>query len=353
MARYRYVGYSKRRQRKRKQIYVGASVTVVIIMIILLSLSGEDSQPQGQIPQSNAEQTTAQQNEIPLNVPKVEAAVEKSLPAKPSENAADAKAHANVIIGSSEEAAGIVAEAKQDMANGNIVAARDKLNDALRMPQINASEKQALKEMLSALSEQWLFTKNIYPKDSLCSLYKVSPGDRLSEIGKKYKVPYQILMAINGIKKAESLRAGENIKVITGPFHAIVYRSSYTIDIFLQHTYVRSYNVGLGKSGRDTPTGLWRVKKGGKLVSPPWTDPDTGKHYESQDPDYPLGSRWIGLEGVEGNAKGRTGFAIHGTKDSDTIGTRSSRGCIRLYNGDVVPVYNMLAEELSGVRVEE
>ena len=80
------------------------------------------------------------------------------------------------------------------------------------------------------------------------------------------------------------------------------------LDLYLQNTYVKSFRVGLGKTGKDTPTGLWQVKSDGKLISPTWTDPDTGKTYKANDPDYPLGSRWIALKGVEGDGGGQDGF---------------------------------------------
>jgi len=103
----------------------------------------------------------------------------------------------------------------------------------------------------------------------------------------------------------------------------------------------------------ETPTGLWRVKSDGKLISPTWTDPITGKTYEAEDPDYPLGSRWIGLEGIGGDAKGRTGFAIHGTKDPGQIGIAGSQGCIRLHNGNAILLYNLLVPVHSLVEVVE
>ena len=93
------------------------------------------------------------------------------------------------------------------------------------------------------------------------------------------------------------------------------------------------------------------VKSDGKLISPRWTDPDTGKTYKASDPDYPLGSRWIALRGVEGAAAGRTGFAIHGTKDPNQIGKSDSRGCIRMYNGDAIMMYNLLMPGLSQVQI--
>ena len=77
----------------------------------------------------------------------------------------------------------------------------------------------------------------------------------------------------------------------------------------------------------------------------------TGKTYEASDPDYPLGSRWIALDGIAGEAKDRTGFAIHGTKDPNEIGTANSQGCIRVHNGDAIFLFDLLTPALSRVEV--
>ena len=102
--------------------------------------------------------------------------------------------------------------------------------------------------------------------------------------------------------------------------------------------------------GHETTTGTWIVAEGEKLIRPEWTDPN-GRTFSPSDPDYPLGDRWIGLQGIDGNAEGRTGFAIHGTEVSQEIGKNTSRGCIRLHNGKVIEVYNMVMPGLSKVRV--
>jgi LysM repeat protein len=231
-----------------------------------------------------------------------------------------------------------------------MIEARNGLNEALSMP-MNNVQRALIKKKLSEFADEWLFSRSVFPQDSLCSRYKVEPGDLLSAIATRHRVPWDILMEVNKISRPELLRAGETIKVIHGPFHASVCLSTFTMDLYLQNTFVRSFRVGVGKPGRETPTGLWRVKLGGKMISPKWTDPDTHKTYQPDDPDYPLGSRWIALEGVTGEAKGRRGFAIHGTKKPDEIGTAGSRGCIRLYNGDVILVYNLLTPGLSRVEV--
>jgi hypothetical protein len=252
------------------------------------------------------------------------------------------------------EASSLIAEAAALLGEtpGKIIEARDKLNQALRMP-MSHQQRLSVKDQLSKLSDEWLFSRTVFPEDPLCESYQVKSGDLLTTIGDKYKVPYEILMTINRISRPESLQAGLPIKVVKGPFNAKVYRSSFTMDVYLQNTFVRSFRVGLGKSGMETPTGLWRVKSDGKLVKPIWTNPVDGKTYHPEDPDYPLGSRWIGLEGLSGEAKNRTGFAIHGTKEPEQIGSAGSQGCIRMHNGDAILVYNMMYPGVSQVEVAE
>ena len=236
---------------------------------------------------------------------------------------------------------------------GAAIPARDKLNKLLQTPTTTPEQRQTIKAEMAKLSENWLFGPAAFPGDMLCDTYTVRSGDVLDIIGRRMKVPYELLMQINGIQRARALQAGHALKVIHGPFHAKVNRSTYTLDLYLQDMYVRSFKVGLGKSGYETPTGQWRVQDHGKLVKPPWTDPDTGRLYKSTDPDYPLGSRWIGLEGVDGAAKGRTGFAIHGTKEPEQIGAAGSRGCIRMYNEDAILMYNLLVPVNSQVDVSD
>ncbi len=277
--------------------------------------------------------------EAPRNAPEPNiepAMVETAMPVVPVQGTASPKVSAMIL-----QAA--------DLSNtGRVVEARGTLNEALALT-MTPQQRAYIRNQLSRLSQEWLFTRGVFPEDKLCTAYKVQPGDLLTSIAARHKVPYELLMDINGIKRPELLKAGETIKVVNGPFHVRIYRSTYTLDVYLQNTLVRSFNVGLGKPGHETPTGLWVVKN--RMIKPRWTDPDTGRVYEPTDPDYPLGSRWIGLEGKKGDALGRDGFAIHGTNKPEEIGTNTSRGCIRLHNGDAVTVYNMLKEGLSQVEV--
>jgi LysM repeat protein len=242
----------------------------------------------------------------------------------------------------------------RDLASqpGQVIAARDKLSDILSMS-MSPAQLQTTKEQLSDLADKWLFSPIVLAGDALCEMYVVKPGESLETIGRRCKVPYETLMHINKIGDARSLQAGQQIKLIHGPFRAKIYRSTYTLDLYLQDTFVRSFKVALGAPGTETPTGLWRVKEGGKLIQPPWFDKKHNRNFKPTDPDYPLGPRWIELDGLTGDAKGRTGFAIHGTKDPESIGTSVSQGCIRMHNDDVLLMYDLLFPLASRVEISD
>jgi len=334
MTRYPSSSYSRRRGRSRKSLYV----ILLIIAAVNAFIRGSNPFDKNKNEASATLIGADVENEIILHAPQPilpEIAPEPTFESDPKSTA-------------------LIAEAMKliDAKAARIIEARDILNEVLPMA-MSERQRVFVKGQLSVLADKWLFSRSIYRQDWLCGSYKVEPGDILSKIGNQFKVPHEILMQINKISCPEALRAGETIKVIKGPFHARVYRSTFTMDLYLQNTFVRSFPVGLGRPGEETPTGTWLVKPDAKLVKPTWTDLDTGKRYEPEDPDYPLGSRWIGLEGIAGGAVGRTGFAIHGTKKPEEIGTANSQGCIRLHNGDAILMYNLLMPGHSQVEVVE
>jgi len=256
------------------------------------------------------------------------------------------------VAAANPQAEAAIAEALSQIQTqpASVIEVRNKLNKVL-LTQLSPQQRQTVKDEMAKLSEKWLWGPAAFPSDTLCDTYTVRSGDLLDVIGRRLKVPYEILMRINNIPRPQALQAGKALKVVKGPFRVRVCRTTFTMDLYLQDMYVRSFKVGLGRPGYETPTGKWRVQDGGKLIKPTWTDPDSGRVYKADDPDYPLGTRWIALEGMEGAALGRTGFAIHGTKEPEQIGTAGSRGCIRMYNGEVELMYNLLVPIYSQVEV--
>jgi len=343
--------FIRHRYRERKWIYVISALLIITVVGVFIysrypasreqaPVSPPDISDVNRTAHTDTSTQKAEEPAPPAAAPQPEPNLSQAAPATP--------------VDSNSRVTQLIAEAMKylEATPARIIEARDRLNDTLALP-ISEQQRAFVKGQLSMLADKWLFNRTALPEDRLCGVYEVQPGDLLVTIGKQFKVPYEILMEINGISRPEALQAGQKIKVINGPFHARIYCSTFTMDLYLQNTFVRSFTVGLGKTGMETPTGLWVVKAGGKLIKPTWTDPVSGRRYEPDDPDYPLGSRWIGLEGLEGNAVGRTGFAIHGTNNPQEIGMTGSQGCIRLHNGDAVMVYNLLEPVYSRVETVE
>ncbi len=234
------------------------------------------------------------------------------------------------------------------MSPGRMLEIRNMLNDRMAR-EVN----DGLKKDLSLMSRRWLFSDEVLPGDTLCEYYTVKPGDTLEKIGRQYKVPYQCLMKINGLRNASSLQAGRKLKVINGPFHAKLSRSTCKMDLYLQDMYVKTYNIGLGKPGRDIPTGQWVVAENRKLRRPQWTDPETGRLYRADDPDYPLGEGFISIKGILGDAVSRQGFGMYGTQNRAIIGQRTTNGTIAMLNPDFLEVLDLLKEETSIIEVRD
>jgi LysM repeat protein len=358
MARYLYTGRGVRRNRARIRIYVVSAMLIIGVVIAVMYGNrpvGSGPEIEADVPPAVVEQSEPRhETDLPgVSQSKVEPEITPPVDPEPKDVEPMISDVVQVPTETSDPiAAKYISEAMAllKQSPSNIIGAREGLNEVMPLA-MSGEQRKYVKAQLTQLSEQWLFSRSVFPGDKLCSSYKVQPGDVFENIGRNFKVPHGILMKINNISNARSLQAGQTLKVINGPFHARIYRSSYTMDLFLRNTYIRSFRVGLGKPGMETPTGLWRAKIGGKLVEPPWTNPQDGKTYRPEDPDYPLGSRWIGLEGLGGNAKDRTGFAIHGTKKASEIGIASSQGCIRMYNGDVILMYDLMMPGHSKVEV--
>ncbi len=158
--------------------------------------------------------------------------------------------------------------------------------------------------------------------------YVVQDGDQLAVIAQNYYVPWQYLARLNRTNP-RSIQAGQKLKVIKGPFAAVIDLSDFELTIHVHGYYVKRYKIGIGKA-ESTPLGTFKVLN--KLENPTYFGPN-GKVIEADSPANPLGERWIDL----GDS-----YGIHGTIDPNSIGKSKSRGCIRMLNNDVEEVYDFL-----------
>ena len=241
----------------------------------------------------------------------------------------------------------LIAAGKQALERNDPVAARTHFSEALELGAGGAAVVY-LRAVLNRLGGETIFSERLFDNDPFTTAYVIQPGDNLVKIASANKVSADLLADVNYIPNKNMIRAGRRIKIIQGPFRAVVDKAAFSLDVYLGNTFVRHYKVGLGADG-STPSGEWRVAT--KLVNPTYYPPRGGEIRAADDPENPLGERWIGLEGVGGGAVGMLRYGIHGTVEPDSIGQSSSMGCIRMYNEDVEALYTYLVERHSTVTI--
>lgn len=165
------------------------------------------------------------------------------------------------------------------------------------------------------------------PRDHYADPYTVQPGDMLQNIARDYKVSWEYLAKLNRTDP-NRIRAGQSLKVIRGPFHAVVDLSRYELTVHAHGYFVASFPIGIGRDS-STPVGSFKVTD--KVADPVYYGPD--RTIAADDPTNPLGEHWIAIG---------DGYGIHGTIDPNSIGRAESRGCIRLRDHDIADLYDLL-----------
>lgn len=209
------------------------------------------------------------------------------------------------------------------------LAARETLAAHKLLSKLYWSHRVRRAELLDRLNET---ARIIFfdPQPHFIEPYVIQPGDRLETIAAEHQLSWEYLSALNRTDPRR-IQAGKRLKVVRGPFAAVVELDDFTLTVHLQGYYVQRYPVGIGRDG-SSPIGKFPVFN--KVVNPQYTDPD-GRVIAGDDPTNPLGERWIDL----GNS-----YGIHGTIEPNSIGMAASRGCIRLRDDDIVAVYNFLVK---------
>jgi L,D-transpeptidase ErfK/SrfK len=99
--------------------------------------------------------------------------------------------------------------------------------------------------------------------------------------------------------------------------------------------------VAIGDAEDPTPVGEFRI--GGKRIDPEWRVPASIRAEKPElpavvapGPENPLGSRWLTI--------GNSSYGLHGTNVRWSIGRIATHGCVRLYEEDVVRLYDRVRQ---------
>ncbi len=116
--------------------------------------------------------------------------------------------------------------------------------------------------------------------------------------------------------------------------HLVLRLGERRVYVYRGDEVLASYPVAIGTSRTPTPTGTYEVFQ--LVENPIWQSPWTGK-VTPPGPNSALGLRWIGFAQMP---NGIIGF--HGTPTVNSIGRAASNGCVRMFNHDVVAMFNQV-----------
>jgi LysM repeat protein len=242
------------------------------------------------------------------------------------------------------------------IAQNRPVEARRLLSQTLASGSLGDADAELVRRKLAEVNERLVFGPEVVAGDPFALTYVVEPNDAMAKIPRKTGVhtDWRFIKRINRVADERKIRVGQRLKIVTGPFHAVISKRAYRLDLYMgdgrERVYVCSRPVGLGEFD-STPEGRFLVRPDSKLINPEWVNPRTRQRYRPDDPANPIGEHWIGLVGAEERLEGLEGYGIHGTIEPDSIGRQASMGCVRMLPDDVAIVWEVLMEEVSTVVV--
>jgi L,D-transpeptidase ErfK/SrfK len=180
--------------------------------------------------------------------------------------------------------------------------------------------------------------------------YTVKANESLYEVARTYKTGFNKIVAAN--PSIDPYVPGEGTSLIlptsvilpdTARMPGIVINlSEMRLYYFFRRNMrdpVKTYPIGIGDEGTDTPLGTFRVVE--KIENPSWYVPASIRKEKPElpavvppGPDNPMGSHALRLS--------RTTILIHGTDVPWGIGRRVSHGCIRLYPEDIAELFRLV-----------
>lgn len=174
-----------------------------------------------------------------------------------------------------------------------------------------------------------IYLNKPFQKEVAAIYHIVKPGETMSVIAQNYRRPLSELLAANpAIVNPGMIYPGQRI-VIPGlpepnsiPYTIIVSRGKKSLTLLSNSAVQKVYPIAVGKMLTQTPIGEFVIVN------------------REPDPGGPYGAMWLSLS--------KYGYGIHGTNNPSSIGKSVSKGCIRMYNQDVLQLARIVP---NGTRV--
>ncbi len=216
-------------------------------------------------------------------------------------------------------------EAEQLIGEGKFRSALAKLSPYYDNDALAPEDRAQLVSWLDALAGKVIYSR----EHLLAAPHRVSKGETLYDVARLHNVPWPLLQNVNGLagKDPLVLVQGTELKVVPGPFRAVVNLASSELTLFLGELYAGRFPFTLGE--HQPQPGAYQVQD--KRNDFPYYGLD-GRVIANNDPANPYGGFWLSLGGE---------IAIHGSPASP--GPRPL-GCISLSPQDAKDVYGILSK---------
>jgi LysM repeat protein len=163
--------------------------------------------------------------------------------------------------GSMFPAARVAAQSAAD--RGDLAQALTILSEWYGDPSLTAAESQEVNDLLAQLAGSVIYEGP--PAHRLAAPHFVQAGETLESIAAQYEVPWQLLAKINGIADPAALATGKELKVIPGPFSALIDLSERRMTLMLERRYAGQFAVEIDPTV-SVEEGEWKVDQ--KLLTP-------------------------------------------------------------------------------------
>jgi LysM repeat protein len=221
----------------------------------------------------------------------------------------------------------LMEDAQRELRQGEYAKVHLKLSQVYEFPDLAAEESRQLTEILDQLAGTVIYSR----QHLLEPAYVVKAGETLPQIAERYNVPWQLLAKINGIRDPDRLPPGRSLKVVRGPFDAVISLDRFEMVLMVGGCYAGRFPIG---TGRDLPQreGSFIVKR--KSGAPGESGPGRGDDLRGSG-NSP--SNYV----IELSDR----VAIQGTNDAKRLRRSDNPGSICLGPRDIGDVYDILSAD--------
>ena len=138
-------------------------------------------------------------------------------------------------------------DAQDKLAAGQYAEALSVLSVWYDDPALAPDDSRRLDALLGQLAGTVIYSQ----QDFLLPAHVVGPGQTLHSIATPLQVPWQLLAKINGIPDPDQLIPGEHVKLVRGPFDAVVSVSRGRLSLQVSGHYAGSFPAVIGRAVAD------------------------------------------------------------------------------------------------------